>query len=275
MKSIQTLVIVREVTSKSIVNKCGLSGIDYSINPYVGCQHGCSYCYARFLVNIQRRNEQWGEFVDVKRNAPQLVAKQLPKLQPGIIWISSVTDPYQPLESKYRVTLQLLQKLLPYQFPISILTKSKLVVRDIDVFRKFADIEIGMTLISLDDTVRQRFEPCTSSIDERLDALKLLHESQVKTYAFIGPFLPHLSEETIEALLIRLEEAGVKRVLIDRLNVRSSSWSSIKQILQQYYPDKIQEFTNALSYRSGYYQKVKRMISSIMEKRNLSFSFCY
>jgi DNA repair photolyase len=269
------LVIVREVTSKSIVNKCGLSGIDYSINPYVGCQHGCSYCYARFLVNIQRRNEQWGEFVDVKINAPQLVAKQLPKLQPGIIWISSVTDPYQPLESKYRVTLQLLQKLLPYRFPISILTKSKLIVRDIDVFRQFDDIEIGMTLISLDDTVRQRFEPFTSSIDERLDALKLLHESQVRTYAFIGPFLPHLSEATIEALIIRLEEAGVNRVLIDRLNVRSSSWSSIKRILQKYYPDLIQEFTNALSFRSEYYQKVKREISSVMEKRNLSFSFCY
>jgi DNA repair photolyase len=227
------------------------------------------------MVNIQRRNERWGEFVDVKLNAPQLVTKQLSKLSRGIIWISSVTDPYQPIELKYQVTLRILRRLLPYQFPISILTKSNLVTRDIDVLRRFKDVEVGMTLIALDDTIRQRFEPFTSSIAERLDALQILHESNVKTYAFIGPFLPFLSEETIEALVDQLEEVHVDRVLIDRLNIRSSNWSSINEVLVKYYPDLILEFKNVLSFRSEYYQKLKKKVSLIMEKKGLHFSFCY
>jgi len=116
------------------------------------------------MLRYHKPEERWGDFVDVKVNAPQILSKQLPKVRRGLIWISSVTDPYQSVEEEYKITQKILQKLLLYQFPITVLTKSKLVLRDIDIFRQFKKCEIGMTIIMLDETVRERFEPKASTI---------------------------------------------------------------------------------------------------------------
>ncbi len=93
---------VKEIFAKTILTKTAISGFDYCINPYVGCGHGCRYCYASFMKRFTGHLEPWGEFIDVKVNAPLLLKKQLKRAKPGVVALSTVTDPYQPIEKKYR-----------------------------------------------------------------------------------------------------------------------------------------------------------------------------
>ena len=177
---------VKEVKAKSILNKPKI--FDYCLNPYTGCQHNCTYCYARlFMKRYSGHKEPWGEFVDVKVNAPELLKKQLERAKKGTVWISSVCDPYQPLEAKYRLTRQCLKELAEKQFPVNIQTKSKLVLRDLDLFLQFEEIEVGFTITTDDERVAKLFESRASPVKERLKALEEIHSRGIKTFAFIGP----------------------------------------------------------------------------------------
>ncbi len=202
---------------KSILTKTGIPGIDYCINPYTGCSHGCRYCYATFMKRFTAHTEAWGRFVDVRINAPEILLRQIKRgNKQGTIIISSVTDPYQPVEKKYKLTRQCLEVLLPYHFSISILTKSPLVLRDIDLFKKFGDIEVGITITTDNEKIRKIFEPNAPPIGARINAIKTLHDNGIKTYAFIGPVLPMNPDVLIEKL-----SPNVDSVLIDRMNYTS------------------------------------------------------
>ena len=136
---------VTEIKAKGVLNKSRI--FDYCINPYTGCQINCRYCYARlFMGRYSGHSEQWGEFVDVKVNAPEVLRRQLDKAKKGTVWISSVCDPYQPLEAKYELTRGCLKELARKQFPVNIQTKSKLVLRDLDLLQEFEEIEVGFTI---------------------------------------------------------------------------------------------------------------------------------
>jgi len=137
---------VREILSKTILTNTAISSFDYCINPYVGCGHGCRYCYASFMKRFTGHMEPWGAFVDVKVNAPQLLRKQLKRKRRGSVSLSTVTDPYQPLEGNYRLTRGCLEALLDHQFSVNILTRSPLCLRDIDLFKQFKDIEVGFSI---------------------------------------------------------------------------------------------------------------------------------
>jgi DNA repair photolyase len=181
------VVVVREIFCKSALNKSRIYGVDYAVNPYLGCQHGCAYCYARFMVRYHRQEAPWGAFVDVKINSPTVLSKQLSKPQGGVVLLSSVTDPYQPIEETYELTRKMLKTLAGHPCSVSILTKSSLVLRDLDIFQRFNDCEVGFTITTLNDAVKTCFEPHTSSIEERLNALKALYDGGVSTFAFLGP----------------------------------------------------------------------------------------
>ena len=133
--------MIREKQVKSILSKSGIPGVDYCLNPYVGCAHACKYCYATFMKRFTGHPEPWGTFVDVKGNGPEVLRRQLKRTTRGYVMISSVTDPYQPLEKKYGLTRRCLEVLLQNQFPTGILTKSPLVLRDTDLFKRFNEIE--------------------------------------------------------------------------------------------------------------------------------------
>lgn len=204
--------IVKEIQAKSILNKSKI--FDYCLNPYTGCQVNCSYCYARlFMRRYSGHKEPWGNFVDVKVNAPELLKRQLEKAKKGTVWISSVCDPYQPLEAKYQLTRQCLKELLVKQFPVNIQTKSKLALRDLDLFQAFEDIEAGYTITTDDENIARIFEPRASPIAERLEALQQIHDKGIKTFAFIGPLLPG-SPERLASLLQGIAD----RIYIDRMN---------------------------------------------------------
>ncbi|MBN3037314.1 MAG: radical SAM protein [Candidatus Diapherotrites archaeon] len=194
--------LVNEVKSKSVLTKTNLPESDYCINPYTGCQHACIYCYADFMKRYSKHEESWGSFVDVKVNAPEVLRKQLRRAKRGSVILSSVTDPYQPLEKKYGITRQCLEALLEKQFPTSILTKSALVTRDTDLFRKFEDVSVGVSVNSLDREWQKKIEPFASPPEERVNALQTIHDAGVPTYAFVSPFFPRITplEDLAEAL---------------------------------------------------------------------------
>jgi DNA repair photolyase len=206
------MLVVREVRAKSILNKSKI--YDYCLNPYTGCQLNCRYCYARlFMRRYSGHAEPWGEFVDVKINAPELLKKQLVRARRGTVWISSVCDPYQPLEKKYRLTRRCLEILAAAKFPVNIQTKSALILRDLDVLEKFSEVEVGMTITTSDERIARMFEPGASPVKERIRALKKIHARGIPTFVFVGPLLPGGPEEIVAAL-----KGSVDRILIDRMN---------------------------------------------------------
>jgi DNA repair photolyase len=213
---ISQAMIVRQIYAKSILSKSRV--FDYTINPYVGCQHGCTYCYARFMKRTTGHSEPWGEFVDVKVNALELLRKEMARKTPGRVWISGVCDPYQPVEARYELTKRCLEILVQRDWQFTIQTKSALVLRDIDLLRQAGDIEVGFTVTTGDESIRQLFEPNAPSIKERVKALNELHLAGIRTFAMIAPMLPEAEQ------LISMLEGKVDSILIDRMNYHYSDW---------------------------------------------------
>ena len=226
---------VREVSCKTILSKSKLPGCDYVINPYVGCSHGCAWCYARFMKKYTGYDEEWGSFVDVKVNAPEALIKDIRRLKgSSYIFLSSVCDSYQPIEAKYKLTRKILEILSQLPFSVGILTQSKLVTRDIDLFKKFKDIEVGMSFISMDDKATRIFQPMAALPKERVTALRKLHRAGIKTYIHLGPILPHFTnlEEIFKAT-----HKDIDGAMGETLNTRGDNWTNFIRVLSAHYPE--------------------------------------
>jgi len=216
---------IKEIQAKNILSKSKV--YDWTINPYVGCQHGCIYCYARFMKRFSGHKENWGEFVDVKINAPELLSQKIKKKKKGRVWISGVCDPYQPLEKKYELTKKCLEILQRNNWPVTIQTKSPLVLRDLALLKKFKEIEVGLTITTADEKIRKIFEPKVSSTEERIKALDKLHQEGIKTYVMIAPLLPKA-----ESLVPKLK-GKADYVIIDKMNYHYADWVYKKYQLEK------------------------------------------
>jgi DNA repair photolyase len=202
--------IVKEVFAKSILSKSQI--YDYTINCYVGCSHSCRYCYAAFMKRFTGHKERWGEFVDVKLNAPELLAKEIIRKRAGRVWVSGVCDPYQAAEKKYKLTGMCLEILAAKRWPVTIQTKSSLVLRDIEILKRAKDTVVGFSIATADEKMKKLFEPGASPIKERLAALGVLHAGGITTFAMIAPILPG-AEGLVKELV-----GKVDYVLVDKLN---------------------------------------------------------
>jgi DNA repair photolyase len=203
-------VIVREIAAKSILSKSQVS--DYTVNPYVGCAHGCTYCYAKFMKRFTGHAEAWGEFVDLKANAPGLLSAEIGRKKRGRVWMSGVCDPYQPLEEKCGLTRKCLEVLCEHGWPVTVQTKSPLLLRDLDLFKKFEEAEVVLTITTADERVRKMFEPKAPPVGERLETLEVLSREGVRTCVMIAPLLPG-ARGLAEVLAGRVDH-----VLVDRMN---------------------------------------------------------
>jgi len=255
---------IREITAKSILNPSRISGVTYAINPYVGCQHACSYCYARFMIRYTgHQGEEWGEFIDAKINAPRVLQQQLRRKRSFAkdpVLFSSVTDAYQPVERRFELTRRCLEVLVRHQFPISILTKSDLVLRDTDLLGEGPENEVGMTIITLNERVRRVFEQGAPPSTQRIEALRSLSTQGIRTYAFIGPIIPYLSTPDLEELIRLLGESGVSYILFDRLNIKYGNRPVINQAIQNHFGDELPAITTALQPGSQYYEGIREKI---------------
>jgi DNA repair photolyase len=265
--------VIREIECKSILSKSGIESVDYAINPYVGCAHGCVYCYAVFMKRFTGHEEEWGTFVDIKVNAPEVLTKQLRRTKPGNISFGTVTDAYQPLESEYGITRACLEALLDHPLPISILTKSALVLRDLDLIEKLKDVEVAFTITTLDEEVRRRFEPGASPIAARLEALRAISEARIPTWAFCGPLLPSITDEetSLDALFAQLKRAGVGYVLVDSLNLRGAVWGRLSRVLGAHYPHLLERYRALSANRTPYHQALMERTKRIAERQGLTW----
>lgn len=210
------MMIVKEIQSKTILSNSKI--YPYVINPYTGCQHACSYCYARFMKKFTGHKEPWGEFVDVKVNAAELLKREITKKKRDRVWVSGVCDPYQPLEAKYRLTRQCLEILAQYDWPVTVQTRSPLVLRDLDILKQGRFFEVGFSVTTADDGMRKLFEPDAPAIASRVRALDELHRAGMRTFVMIAPMLP--GAEGLAEIL-----AGkVDAVILDQMNYDYANW---------------------------------------------------
>src|SRR5437899_9765375 len=207
---------VREVTVDTALRKDPLPGIDYSFNPYIGCYHACVFCYTPRLMRMDRN--EWGTSVVVKRNAATVVAKEVRKLPRGLVAISTATDPYQFVEGKYRITRHALEVLLKANWPVSVLSRAPLMIRDLDLFTQFAEIEVGMSVPTLDDRARSLLEPWAPPIDARLRCLRALADVGLTTFVGFAPAYPPTGGWTPESIAEVFASAGVKKMFTRALD---------------------------------------------------------
>lgn len=180
--------MISEIEAKSILNRSSIG--DYCINPYVGCVHACVYCYASYYARRMGYAADWGSYVLVKRNALQLLGRELRRKKKGVVYISSLTDAYQPVEESYEITRRVLEVLISNGWPFMIQTKSPLVLRDLDLISSSRSAEVGFTVITLDEDIRKVLEPRAPAVEARIRALRELKDSGVRTFTFIGPVIP-------------------------------------------------------------------------------------
>lgn len=207
----------REVECKHALSRSKLPGLDYALNPYVGCGHDCIYCYAPFLMSKPR--ERWRTPVGAKTNLPCLLDSELRKAS-GTIGIGTVTDPYQPVEAELKLTRRCLEVVQRRGARISIHTKSDLVLRDLDVLKLLSEPEVGVTLTTIDAGLARTFEPFAPAPIARLDAIKSLVKAGIRTYVLIGPIIPTVTDSDIEGLVRAISSTGVERAMLDRLRLR-------------------------------------------------------
>jgi DNA repair photolyase len=227
--------IIKEIQAKSILSKSQI--YDYALNAYVGCQHNCVYCYAKFMKRFTGHREPWGAFVDVKINAPELLAAEVKKKKIGRVWISGVCDAYQPMERKYMLTRRCLEILVDHDWPCTIQTKSPLVLRDIEILKKAVGCEVGFTITTADEKIQKIFEPGATPIAKRVEALAILHSEGIKTFVMVAPMLPG-AEGLVDVL-----KGKVDHVLIDRLNYHYADWVYKKHGIQGALDDRFFEQT--------------------------------
>ncbi len=187
-----------------------VTGVAWSLNPYAGCHHACAYCYVPSTIHAQR--QRWGRYVLVKRELPRLLAKELGRKERRTVYLSTGTDAYQPIEAERELTRKLLVRLAREDWPVEILTRSPLILRDLDVLERFTNLRVGMSVPTLDDGQRRILEPGAPAIGARLDTLRQLSRQGFTTFANLSPAYPLTGELTAEDVAVAFAEAGVQWV---------------------------------------------------------------
>lgn len=250
--------MIKEIKVKTALSPSQLPGLDYALNPYRGCAHACVYCYAPYVIHWDKG--KWGELVEVKVNLPRILSKELRIKKKGVVGIGTVTDPYQLAEKKYEITRRCLELLLMHDFPVCIQTKSLLVLRDTDLLKKFSNMEVGITLTTLDDRVRERMEPGASDAEERLRALSELGKKGINTWVFLGPVMPYITD--VEALIDAIAEVKPKYVLVDKLRLKEGVCERVGEFIAGYKPELIADyeviFLKGEDYYNGVFERVLR-----------------
>lgn len=279
---------IQEIKVKTALVKSKLPVSEWVINPYRGCGHGCLWCYARFTEKFASQREgrevrPWGSFVDVKVNVPEILEKQLRNLPAGRqglrteelknlrtsgVFLSSVTDCYQPLEAKYQLTRKILEILLAHQIPVFILTESALVLRDLGLLIKLPKAEVGFTLITIDPQISRLFQPQAALPQTRINALKTLHEAGIKTYIHVGPYLPEITDfgEIFKAV-----RGLVDYVEGEMLNPKGENFTNLACVLAKRFPNLLPLYKEIFfgQRRGNYFQKTQKEFYQMAKKYHL------
>lgn len=274
--------------AKSVLTPSKLPGSDYVVNPYSGCAFGCVYCYADFTRRFTgHMDDKWGEYVDIKINTPEIFARELHNLSKkiikknefkegdkAVIFFGSVTDPYQGVEAQFQLTrkcLEIISKnLIKNDIKVSLLTKSPLVTRDIDIFKQIPNLEVGMTITSTDDVVSKMFESCAPPSSLRIKALKELNKEGINTYAFVGPLLPHFvaNQESLDKLFKNIKESGTDTIWVEHINLKGKKMNRLMELVgDSLSKEEYELFIN--SQTDLYKKKLNETVMELVKKYDL------
>lgn len=258
-------IMERTVQVKDLLTKSNLPASDYVINPYVGCPHGCKYCYACFMKRFTKHSEEWGKFIDIKQCSRAISKK---RLQGKTVFLSSVTDCYNPFEEKYECTRKILEQLTAIDCELSIATKSKLIRRDVDLLKKCKKLKVSMSVNTLDEQFRKDMDNA-STISERLKALEELHENGIYTILFMSPIFPEITDFRA---IIEASKDYVEEYWFENLNLRGSYKPRILEYVKTHYPQYTQLYHEI--YTEGnmaYWQSLSRAIEVYCSKHSVKY----
>lgn len=249
-----------ETHPKTFINKVDSPDVrmEYSMNPYQGCEHGCVYCYAR------NTHPYWGysaglDFetkILVKKAAPEILAKKLasPKWAPAPIMLSGNTDCYQPAEAKFRLTRQILEIVDRYSHPVGIITKSALILRDIDILSRLAEkklVSVAISINTVTEATRRVLEPRTASIPRRLQVIEELSKAGVYVMAMLGPLIPGLTDHEVMNIVEATSKAGAKNASYITVRLNGDVGAIFTDWVHKTYPDRAEKILNRIKDTHG------------------------
>jgi len=218
---------------KSALSRSRLPGLDWALNPYRGCTHSCAYCYAQDVTRFEL-GSPWGSVLEVKTNIVQVLGREVRRKREGVVGVGTVTDPYQPAEKSYQLTRGCLAILRSKDVEVSVLTKSPLVLRDLDILEGWTGAEIGLSIASMEEGVSDVLEPSAPKPSERMAALEALNRSGVRTYLMAAPIVPGLSDNarSLAELVSKASAAGVRRIMWDMYNPKPIALRRLESALE-------------------------------------------
>lgn len=232
----------KKITVKDLVTKSNLPASDYVINPYVGCPHACKYCYACFMKRFTNHREEWGSFIDIKLCDKPISRK---KLQGKSVFLSSVTDCYNQYEEKYRITRKVLEQLAGIECELTISTKSRLILRDIDLLKQCKNLKVSISINTLDEKFRSDMDNA-SSISERLEVLRTLHMNGIYSVLFMSPIFPQITDFKA---IVNNSKDYVDEYWFENLNLRGNYKEVILSYINNSYPQFIKLYNDI--YKNG------------------------
>ena len=257
--------VVNEITVNDYLTKSNLPDSDYVINPYVGCTHGCKYCYASFMKRFTGHKENWGDFIDIKRcNKPI----DLRKISGKNIFLSSVTDCYNQYEKDFCITRNILEQLIDSDCNLSISTKSKLILRDIDLLKQMKNLIVCMSINTLNEKFRSDMDNA-STIKERMDTLKELHNNGIYTVLFMSPIFPYITEwkEIIDQTKDYVDEYW-----FENLNLRGDYKKEILDYIRTNYSDLYSDYIDIyLKKNNKYWKDLADEINNYCNPNNINY----
>ena len=267
---------IREIKCKTALSSSSLVGVGYALNPYRGCEHACVYCYSPYVLKEQR---EWGSFVDVKINLPQVLAREVVKKDRKLVGISTVTDAYQRAELKYEITRRALEILLRKSMQIYIQTKSALVLRDLDIISCFREKEVGFTITTLNEEIRRKTEPKASSGEARVNALEEIKERGIRTFIFLGPIMPRLCNTAeIEKIIKTGKKARVDFIYFDKLRIKKGMEDKILRLYERHFPEHYEALKKILVSKAAYnayFYSVKKDIEKLCRKHGIKHEMLF
>lgn len=221
------------IQPKSVLNRSGMGG--FTLNPYKGCPVGCSYCYVPYMSHKQIEGRKWGTYVDVKEGAPQLLERELGRLRkPTVVFMSTATDPYQPVEERYRITRSMLEVFERHpRHGVFILTKQSLVERDADIIARLPRAAVGMSISVMDDHLAGVIEPWAPVTSERLAVIRRLSQLDIPTYVLWAPAIVPvpMTDSFIKDSVEAVAQSGARALSIDSMNYRSQQSAGLTRRL--------------------------------------------
>lgn len=257
--------IIRQIDVQSVMTKSSLPVGGYSVNPYVGCPHGCKYCYASFMKRFTGHTEPWGTFLDVKHWKP---ITNPHKYDEQRIVIGSVTDGYNPFEEEFRRTRKLLEELRGSRAEIMICTKSDLVLRDLDLLREFPKVTVSWSVNTLDEQFRRDMDNAVS-IARRLKAMEQIYRAGIRTVCFVSPIFPGITD--VKAIIEEVKEYA-DLIWLENLNLRGQFKGEIMNYIREKYPALFPLYEDIYKRKkTDYWQSLEKDISGYAQAHGFPY----